>query len=72
MHLDEWIGQLKGASSHEFGKALQWQTGYGIVSFGTKDLKWVVDYIGHQREHHKNGSIYERLERFDDNGEWSF
>lgn len=36
--LDAWIGQLKGASSHEFGKALQWQTGYGIVSFGTKDL----------------------------------
>src|SRR5437868_1462718 len=42
VHLDEWIGQLKGASSHEFGKSLQWQTGYGIVSFGTKDLKWVV------------------------------
>jgi putative transposase len=28
VHLDEWIGQLKGASSHEFGKALQWQAGY--------------------------------------------
>jgi Transposase IS200 like. len=31
--LDDWIGQLKGASSHEMGKSLQWQKGYGVVSF---------------------------------------
>ena|SRR5688572_28329628 len=57
IHLDEWIGQLKGASSHEFGKTLEWQRGYGIVSFGTKDLKWVVDYIRNQKQHHRNGDI---------------
>jgi REP element-mobilizing transposase RayT len=39
----EFIGQLKGSSSHEVnqklgGKVLEWQTGYGIVSFGTRDL----------------------------------
>ncbi len=64
--LDQWIGQLKGASSHEFGKALQWQSGYGIVSFGTKDLKWVVDYVLNQKEHHRRGRIYDRLERIED------
>jgi putative transposase len=63
LHIDEWIGQLKGASSHEFGKQLQWQTGYGVVSFGTKDRQWVVDYVNGQREHHKGGTAVERLER---------
>ena len=63
IHIDEWVGQLKGSSSHQFGKHLQWQTGYGVVSFGTKDLQWVVDYVNNQREHHKHGTIKERLER---------
>ncbi len=66
VHLDEWIGKLKGASSHEMGKALQWQEGYGIVSFGTKDLKWVMSYILNQREHHRRGTTFERLERIED------
>lgn len=69
VHLDEWIGQLKGASSHEMGKMFQWQAGYGIVSFGTKDLKWVIDYIHRQKEHHKRGAIFDRLERIDDDDE---
>src|SRR5687767_12004839 len=53
--IDEWAGQLKGASSyhvnHEIAnrKTLEWQHGYGVVSFGTKDLKWVVRYILNQK-----------------------
>ena len=47
--ISEWIGKLKGSSSHYINhevqpKALEWQRGYGIVSFGTKDLPWVIDY----------------------------
>jgi putative transposase len=66
----EWIGQLKGASSHHINqlsnhKLLEWQHGYGILSFGTKDLKWVVNYILNQKEHHKTGKIYERLEKIE-------
>ena len=64
--IDNWIGQLKGASSHEMGKSLGWQSGYGVVSFGTKDLRWVVNYILNQKEHHKRGSIYDRLERIEE------
>lgn len=30
---------------------LAWQTGYGVVSFGKRNLPWVVDYIRNQREH---------------------
>ena len=42
--ISEFIGQLKGSSSHEASqklgrKVLEWQTGYGVVSFGTRDLK---------------------------------
>ena len=72
VHIDEWIGRLKGASSFEMGKDLQWQAGYGIVSFGTRDLKWVVDYVHNQRQHHAAGTLHDRLERTDEIEEWSF
>jgi putative transposase len=73
----EFIGQIKGGSSHDVNhqpdahcKLLEWQTGYGVVSFGTKDLAWVVRYIRKQREHHQRDRVFERLERiiYDDEG----
>src|SRR3982074_2702848 len=69
LQISEWIGQVKGASSHYVNhqlanrKILDWQTGYGVVSLGTKDLEWVVNYIRNQKEHHKKGTTVERLER---------
>ena len=66
----DFIGELKGGSSHEVNhpgagnsKQLQWQAGYGVVSFGTRDLEWVVAYVRNQREHHASGTMQERLER---------
>ena len=44
-------------------KALDWQSGYGVVSFGTRDLPWVVDSVKKQRERHRIGKIVYRLER---------
>jgi len=70
--ISEWIEKLKGGSSfyinHEISnrKLLDWQEGYGVVSFGTKDLKWVVDYVKNQKEHHARGTTIERLEQCDD------
>jgi len=66
--ISDWIGKLKGSSSHYINheiepKSLEWPRGYGVVSFGTKDLPWVIDYIRNQKEHHKLGSLSERLER---------
>ena len=51
--ISEWIGQLKGSSSHEVNqklshKVLDWQAGYGVVSFGTAHLQWVKAYIRQQ------------------------
>ena len=67
--LAEWIGELKGATSHYINheicnrNVLYWQDGYGIVSFGTKDLPWVVSYVRNQKRHHADGRTVDRLER---------
>jgi len=68
--LSNFIGQLKGRSSHEVNNRsgrrqaeLQWQTGYGVVSFGTGDLDWVKKYVKNQRVHHQGESAQDRLER---------
>jgi putative transposase len=68
--ISDLVGQLKGASSHDVnqhfslrGKVLQWQAGYGVVTFGTKDLPWVKQYIRNQRQHHAAGKTGDRLER---------
>jgi putative transposase len=66
----ELVGQLKGASSHETNqklgyKALEWQAGYGVVSFGTRDLEWVRAYVRDQRQRHDRGEIVDRLERIE-------
>ena len=68
--ISELVGQLKGASSHEINqklgdgrKVLEWQTGYGVVSFGTGDLEWVRHYVRNQKERHARGKVVDRLER---------
>ena len=68
--ISDWIGELKGGTSHDVNqqmdrqqKVLQWQAGYGVVSFGTKDLDWVKAYIQNQRQHHQQRTAQERLER---------
>jgi putative transposase len=68
LHIAEWIGKLKtGAAQHindaANRKALAWQEGGGIVSFGTKDIKWVVRYIENQKELHAKNKTFERLEK---------
>jgi putative transposase len=43
--VSEWIGELKGASAHYVNhtlanrKVIEWQSGYGVVSFATK-ARW--------------------------------
>jgi putative transposase len=68
VNASDLIGDLKGASGREINKqegakALGWQRGFGVVSFGRKNLPFVVDYVANQKEHHGKGTIHERLER---------
>jgi REP element-mobilizing transposase RayT len=65
--ISDLVGQLKGGSAHDFNeqqrmKALEWQRGFGVVSFGKRQLGWVNNYIARQKEHHRNGRVHERLE----------
>jgi len=72
--VSDFVGKLKGGSSHDVNqalelrsKSLQWQAGYGVVSFGTGDLEWVKGYICNQRDHHRQGGkVFDRLERITD------
>jgi len=66
--ISELVGELKGSCSHDINKRrrtkdLQWQRGYGVVSFGKNNLDWVLDYIGNQKAHHAKGEVHDRLER---------
>ena len=67
--ISDWIGKLKGGCSHFINHeitnrtVLEWQSGYGVVCFGTKDLPWVLEYVRNQRRHHAEGKTFERLER---------
>jgi len=68
VHLSKFIGQLKGGTAHDANvdsrfKAIEWQRGYGIVSFSKNQLEWVLEYIKNQKEHHAKGSVSEKLER---------
>jgi len=67
--VSEVVQGIKGASAYDvnchFGrKALEWQRGYGVVSFGKRNLDWVRDYIARQREHHAKQALTSRLEIF--------
>ena len=39
-----------------------WQGGYGVVSFGEKQLQWVVGYVNTQKQHHAELTAVARLE----------
>jgi len=65
--LSEFLGKVKGYSSHEVNKVfgpgtLKWQRGYGIVSFSKKHLAGVVQCVDNQKEHHGEGTTNRILE----------
>ena len=58
----EMVHALKGSCSHDTNehfqkKVLDWQRGYGVVSFGKLQLPWVLEYIRKQKERRANGII---------------
>ena len=73
--LADFIGQLKGASSHWINHFLnndfhfEWQNGYGVFSFGDKAMKSIVKYVQNQKEHHKNNTIIPGFERWNEDNE---
>jgi REP element-mobilizing transposase RayT len=68
--LSRFVGEIKGNSSHFVNHVIEpdlefyWQEEYGVVSFGEKDLSYVVRYVHNQRNHHCNGTEIDKLEMF--------
>jgi REP element-mobilizing transposase RayT len=65
--ISDLVQELKGHSAFEVNKrtgrkVLEWQRGYGVVSFGQNNLDWVLEYVRDQREHHACGKANNRLE----------
>ena len=60
--LATFIGQVKGNSSYRINQQLslpdqfEWQSKYGVFSFGVKRVAEVMSYINNQRQHHKKQS----------------
>jgi putative transposase len=69
LRISDFIGQVKGYSSHAINEVFrgterfEWQAGYGVLSFGTGNLSWVVHYILNQKSHHAQHKTFDRLER---------
>jgi hypothetical protein len=42
---------------------LEWQAGYGVVSFGTSHLEWVKAYVRNQQKRQAAHRVGDRLER---------
>ena len=65
--ISDLVKDLKGGSAHDVNsptrdRLLEWQRGYGVVSFGANNLPWVLDYIEKQKQHHAANRIHKRLE----------
>lgn len=69
----EWVKQMKGIATREINSQLPdlatafgWQGSYGVVTFGSKNLDFVVAYIQCQKEHHSKDTLVQYLEQIDE------
>jgi len=69
----DWIRHVKGFSAYainaqftDLKEVFKWQEGYGLVTFGEKNLPFVQAYIAHQKEHHSKNTTIPKLEQIDE------
>lgn len=69
LSIAEWVKRCKGSSSHSVNytftdsERFSWQTGYGVLTFGYKQLGTVVSYIDRQKQHHADGTTQSYMEQ---------
>jgi putative transposase len=70
------VSRLKGSSSHLIRHAdiganpdFSWQSEYGVLSFGEKQLPEVMKYIQIQESRHAAGKLWDKLEQWSDAGQ---
>ncbi len=69
--LSDFVARLKGSSSHDLNEALlngsfAWQARYGVITFGERQLAWVVRYVREQKERHRDGAVVPALEKWEE------
>lgn len=69
----DWVKRVKGVSSREVNlhfpnrlSHFRWQEGYGALTFGIRQLDYVVSYIENQKQHHAASTLQPYLEKTDD------
>jgi REP element-mobilizing transposase RayT len=69
----EWLRHVKGLSAHainaqfvDLETTFKWQEGYGLVTFGEKNLPFVQSYIIHQKQHHTKNTTIPKLEEIEE------
>ncbi|MCA0457967.1 MAG: IS200/IS605 family transposase [Chloroflexi bacterium] len=67
-----WLQQVKGLSAHNVNDLFpnldthfRWQKGYGLLTFGARNLPKVVGYVNNQKTHHSVNTIIQYLEETD-------
>jgi len=68
--VSEWVRQVKGLSTRQINSLFpnleprfSWQESYGVLTFGAKNLRFVVEYVQHQKEHHAANALETYLEQ---------
>ena len=65
----DFVKFVKGSSAHFVNRELNflvpfvWQRGYGVLSFGQKNLNTILAYIQNQKSHHTSGTTISYLEQ---------
>jgi REP element-mobilizing transposase RayT len=65
----DWVKKLKGATSFLINQRkmlpqhFAWQESYGVLTFGQRQLPFIVAYINRQKEHHQTGTTHITLEK---------
>jgi len=67
INISDFVGQIKGYSSHEVNKIkgdkyLKWQQGFGVLSLSKKGVPFVKQYIRNQKQHHRNNTLIDVME----------
>ncbi|MEM9953299.1 MAG: IS200/IS605 family transposase [Chloroflexota bacterium] len=66
--ISQWVKQVKGKSSHELNQHItnqdrfRWQSGFGVLTYGQKQLPYVLAYIENQKQHHQDDTTQPYLE----------
>jgi REP element-mobilizing transposase RayT len=71
----DFVGKVKADSSRVIKKKLRWldefkwQKGYGGFTISSFDMQRVLDYVRDQKKHHRDGTLWELMEKIEEDDE---